>query len=173
MTTWGSQLEPGDLILVRDRGLPRRGGGCDRIGVVVAVGGIVVEEPTTGRVQVAHALRNVVAPLVLRPSWPSRAARESFLGWFEGVAERRAQTWRTPRLVFRLMLKHSLRAAMPLERVPIDRGSWAASRAVFLTLDRLGRELVEAASGAAPRRPQPPTLPPGGPEPTSSALSLS
>lgn len=171
MTTWGSPLQPGDLILVRD-GAPhgRRGSTFDRLGVVVAAGGLEVEEPTTFRVSVSKALRVAHAPLVLRPTWRSPTARDSFVGWFEGLVERRVQAWRTPRLVFRLMLKHSLRGAMPLERVPVDRASWDTSRAVFLALDRQGRELVEAASSGLPRRPLPPRPRPSGTEPHSSAL---
>ena len=104
----------------------------------------------------------------------SRTVRDSFVAWFEGMVERRPQqTWRTPRLVFRLMLKHSLRAAMPLERVPIDRSSWDTCRAVFIALDRQGRELVELASTGVPRRPEPPRPRGGSPEPLATTLSLS
>jgi hypothetical protein len=173
MTTWGTPLEPGDLILVRD-GAPygRRASSFDRIGLVVASGGVAVEEPATQRVAVSRALRSAHAPLVLRPTWRSRTSRDSFVSWFEGLVERRVQASRTPRLLFRLMLKHSLRGAMPLERVPIDRASWDSCRAVFLSLDRQGRELVELASAGGPRRPLPP-LPSGPrPEPRASVLTL-
>lgn len=176
MTTWGTQLEPGDLVLVRDTApFARRGGSpggsFDRIGVVVGTGSVLVEEPGSQRIPVSRALRSAHSPLVLRPTWRSRTARDSFVAWFEGLAGRRVQAWRTSRLVFRLMLKHSLRGAMPLERVPIDRASWDTSRAVFLTLDRQGRELVELASTGVVRRPLPPRPPSGG-EPRSNVLPL-
>jgi hypothetical protein len=168
-TTWGAQLQPGDLILLR-AGAPigRRPSACDRFGVVVSTGGLLVEEPKH-RVPVAQALRATQAPLVLRPTWPSRAARDSFVEWFDGLSARKVQAWRTPRLVFRLMLKHSLRGAMPLERVPIDRSSWETSRAAFLALDRQGREMMELATTGTVRRPEPPR-PPTSPEPRASGL---
>jgi hypothetical protein len=176
MHSWGNRLEPGDLILVRETSpVGRRTTAFDRMGLVVAVNTVPVEEPNSLRVAVSRALRSPAAqPLVLRPTWRSQTVRDAFVSWFEGmVAARGQQTWRTPRLVFRLMLKHSLRAAMPLERVPIDRASWDTCRAVFIALDRQGRELVELASTGAPRRPPPPRPRGGAPEPTASTLSWS
>lgn len=169
-TTWGTQLQPGDLILLR-AGAPvgRRASLCDRFGVVVSTAGLLVKEPIH-RIPVARALRTVHAPIVLRPTWSSRTSRDSFVAWFENLAQRnKAQAWRTPRLMFRLMLKHSLRGALPLERVPVDRGSWETSRAVFLPLDRQGREMMDLVTTGISRRPEPPR-PPTSPEPRASSL---
>jgi hypothetical protein len=166
---WTVPLEPGDLILAHDAGAAGRRGGVDRVGVVISVGakeGVSWLPADSGR-----WLRAAAPPLVLRPSWSGAAMREEFVTWFDGVVDRRLETWRTPRLLFRLMLKHRLARATPLARIPVDPTSWAISRTRYLALDRRGRELLEQASNLAVRRP-PPLPPRGSPEPRGQVLPL-
>jgi len=171
MTLWGRGFEPGDLIVLRDGApLGRRSSTIDRLGIVVAAdgGGEVIPGATT----LGRALKSASAPLAFRPSWKSRGARDGFVDWFDALFERSYQAWRTPRLVFRLMLKHSLKAAMPLTRVSVERAAFDGCRIRVLPLDRQGRELIELASAGGPRRPVPPRPPHGSPDPRSSSLSL-
>lgn len=137
-----SKLQPGDLILVKSRGkvyaAARKLGGnpYDHIAVVVGGGQTVnIDKPRSRFLPRERLLRESLAPLVLRPAWPSEEARDRFVAWIESCVDREYDVARTLRLISRLLLKRWLHVTRPLDRPRHDRKRWICTDAVLLGLE--------------------------------------
>ncbi len=138
-----ASLEPGDLVLVKSRGLVfavgRRVGGnaYDHVGVVVDGGQTVnIDKPRTRLVPAARLVRDELEPLVLRPRWPSSDARAAFVRWIGELAGKDYDVRRTLRLIARLIVKRALRVAWRLPRPRPDAPRWICTDAVLLGLEQ-------------------------------------
>lgn len=136
-------VEPGDLILVKSRGwlfaLGRRIGGnpYDHIGVVVDRGQTLnIDKPRSRLLPVERLLRESHRPLVLRPVWPSPAARDAFVAWLTQLAGREYDVRRTLRLIASLLVQRVAHRAWPLAPPTPDQPRWICTDAVLLGLER-------------------------------------
>ena len=136
-------MQPGDLVLVKSRGLVsaagRRlaGNTYDHVAVVVRDGQTVnIDKPRSRLLPAARLLRPHLEPLVLRPAWPGDAARDAFVAWIEQLAGREYDVARTLRLLVTLVARRFLRARLPLRRPQPDQRRWICTDAVLLGLER-------------------------------------
>ena len=146
-------VEPGDLVLVQSPGrfyaATRRllGNPYDHIAVVVGAGQTLnIDKPRARLLPAARLLRASLHPLVLRPSWPSAAARDAFVAWIEQLAGREYDVARTLRLLGRLALRRVARISRPLARPVPDQPRWICTDAVLLGLERFAGRGAELAA---------------------------
>ena len=136
-------LEPGDLILVKSHGrlfaFGRWLGGnpYDHVAVVVGNGQTInIDKPRTRQLPLERLLRASHEPLVLRPAWPSAAARDRFVQWIERLAGREYDVQRTLRLIGALIAARVLHLHRPLRAPHADQPKWICTDAVLLGLEQ-------------------------------------
>jgi hypothetical protein len=142
-----SDLQPGDLVLVKSSGLVFRlgrtigGNPYDHVGVVVSDGQTInIDKPSARLLPVERLVRASLRPLVLRPAWESPEARDRFVAWIESLSGREYDVRRTLRLIGRLLLKRFLRVTWPLESPAAGRPKWICTDAVLLGLEQFGKD---------------------------------
>ena len=143
--------EPGDLVLVKSHGRVFAAGrwlarnAYDHVAVVVDDGQTInIDKPRTRLLPIDRLLRASHEPLVLRPAWPSPAARSEFVGWIEQLSGREYDVRRTFRLLGSLALGRVFRIRWPLRRPRADQARWICTDAVLLGLERFaGAELAD------------------------------
>lgn len=136
-------VQPGDLILVKSRGLVFRlgrratGNAYDHVGVVTSDGrSINIDKPSTRVLPVERLLRESLSPLVLRPRFHDPEARARFVADIEALVDTPYDVRRTLGLVERLLERRIFRITRPLRDLGERRERWICTDAVLVSLER-------------------------------------
>lgn len=134
---------PGDLILVRSRGvvfrLGRRvaGNPYDHVAVVTSDGRTLnIDKPSARLLPLGRVLRAGLEPLVLRPRFASVGEQAAFVADLERLVSAPYDVERTLWLLERLVERRLTGRARRLPPLGPDRPRWICTDAVLLALER-------------------------------------
>lgn len=135
--------EPGDILLVRSPQktfrLGRRLMRTEHDHVSVVLGGgraLNIVHPRAVLTPLERMLVPGRSPALLRPAWPSEAARAAFVADLEQLQDAPYNTLRGISLVLRLFLKRTLGLSLPLAEPRADGPSYICSDTMLLRLER-------------------------------------